>query len=65
MRMQPHYHTGLRVQYNSLLSAGAAKGTIVSINNDVEPHVYTIEPDSCKGENKFDVVKEQHIYGPI
>lgn len=60
VKYQPTYEVGAKVEYNSLLCAGAAMGTIKEVDNSSLPHVYTIEPDLFQG--KSDTVEEQHIF---
>ena len=58
MKYKPLFDKGQRVQYNSLLCAGATHGTILSVNNDKEPHEYTIEPDLFKGKSEVVIVRD-------
>lgn len=61
--MSPLYEVGSRVQYNSKSCAGMTKGTVISVSNDKDPHIYTINPDLFK--DITDTVEEFHIQGKI
>lgn len=66
MKLQPTYKIGDRVQYNSKACTAAALGTIVDINNDKVPHIYTVTSDLFKDDPaQYDKLEEQHIYGAI